>query len=534
MMNNLRDTIMGHMKNTESLNPTHISMLQDRLSHILSQFHTPDHPPYAAMIHRAIVELKQKGGLTEKSISEFIRREYDDLPWAHCSLLKHHLGVLSEHGEITVSRGRGVRYSVCGAGSSKGSTKGGKKHRRKKWKWKFERKRTKRLKLVTRVIDQNSLVAGTDVIETEKDQNGGLQTPDHNGTVGTVPLQLTDGDEEDICSGSKAMDIDPPLLVLADGRENQVGIDQKQQEDCRLQLDNISGVSAVELHALNPSEDAIHELSSPEIPPGFEFMGVEVSTFPSEKKEQQREAQPKPVAEELEKPVAEELEKTDLPCPLQPVQEKKQEKKKGKHPKGGQLEIKLGQNEIVLALPRTQKESPMQDDCSQRQLRHWSGDLPDISHTVNVLSSSEKSGKCPPVEITSTVEKSKVLKKLPSKFTIITRRTSKLSSSQRRSARPQPVSVSPAPSMDLEQDEGSNHLPVCHSTQLLKFPQQDKDIPLKKYQRRGRRPKDTIVQDEQSLADMQKELQEKIPEATLTRRTSHFRTTRTSRRTSIN
>ncbi|XAR72253.1 hypothetical protein NMG60_11018831 [Bertholletia excelsa] len=55
------------------------------------------------MIYRAIVELNSKEGCTEESISEFIQKEYDDLPWAHLTFLKHHLQKLCESGEIAVT-----------------------------------------------------------------------------------------------------------------------------------------------------------------------------------------------------------------------------------------------------------------------------------------------------------------------------------------------------------------------------------------------------------------------------------------------
>lgn len=54
------------------------------------------------MIDRAIGELNEPEGCTEESISKFIRRSYDDLPWSHSTLLNHHLQKLCECGEIVV------------------------------------------------------------------------------------------------------------------------------------------------------------------------------------------------------------------------------------------------------------------------------------------------------------------------------------------------------------------------------------------------------------------------------------------------
>lgn len=52
------------------------------------------------MIKRAIVELKEESGSTEEAISEFIKREYEDLPWAHTRVLDVHLRKLCLDAEI--------------------------------------------------------------------------------------------------------------------------------------------------------------------------------------------------------------------------------------------------------------------------------------------------------------------------------------------------------------------------------------------------------------------------------------------------
>lgn len=52
------------------------------------------------MIESAINELGEKGGSSEENISQFIRKEYVDLPWAHDALLNYHLGNLCEFGSI--------------------------------------------------------------------------------------------------------------------------------------------------------------------------------------------------------------------------------------------------------------------------------------------------------------------------------------------------------------------------------------------------------------------------------------------------
>ncbi|XP_058184371.1 uncharacterized protein LOC131301890 isoform X2 [Rhododendron vialii] len=88
---------------TRPLTDARRALIEKRLLEELPHFRTPNHPPYSAMIHGAIGELKEPDGCTEESISKFIRRHYDDLPWSHSTLLNHHLQKLCECGEIVVT-----------------------------------------------------------------------------------------------------------------------------------------------------------------------------------------------------------------------------------------------------------------------------------------------------------------------------------------------------------------------------------------------------------------------------------------------
>lgn len=63
------------------------------------------------MIQRAIKALNEDGGASEGGISEFIKREYEDLPVAHEGFLRHHLRKLCESG-VVVSLKCG-RYNVA-------------------------------------------------------------------------------------------------------------------------------------------------------------------------------------------------------------------------------------------------------------------------------------------------------------------------------------------------------------------------------------------------------------------------------------
>ncbi|XP_055801209.1 uncharacterized protein LOC129870439 [Solanum dulcamara] len=107
-MEKLRETILK-MSNKEPnvpLSKTQNSILQQHLNRFLSGLHTtPVHPPYTCMIEKALQELDEEGGSNEDSISEFIKKEYDSLPRAHTTLLKHHLKKISEKGEILMIDG---------------------------------------------------------------------------------------------------------------------------------------------------------------------------------------------------------------------------------------------------------------------------------------------------------------------------------------------------------------------------------------------------------------------------------------------
>ncbi|GER48783.1 histone H1/H5 family protein [Striga asiatica] len=75
----------------KSLTPPQKAFIDSRIQQIFPNIHTPDHPPYAWMIENAIRQLNEKGGSSEESVSKFILKEHQDLPFAHTALLKHHL-----------------------------------------------------------------------------------------------------------------------------------------------------------------------------------------------------------------------------------------------------------------------------------------------------------------------------------------------------------------------------------------------------------------------------------------------------------
>ncbi|KAG5006740.1 hypothetical protein AAZX31_09G099500 [Glycine max] len=115
---------------SSSINSTHSSIIEDRLQHVLKGFHTPTHPPYALMIKRAIMELMEDSGSTEEAISEFIKKEYEDLPWAHEKVLDVHLRRLCLDGDLVCTEGG--RYVLVDHDDNVKETECNLSHRRKR------------------------------------------------------------------------------------------------------------------------------------------------------------------------------------------------------------------------------------------------------------------------------------------------------------------------------------------------------------------------------------------------------------------
>ncbi|KAK1423133.1 hypothetical protein QVD17_18428 [Tagetes erecta] len=87
--------------------PHHQSVIDQRFDDLLPhELIVPDHPPYADMILTALWELEGEGGTSEEDISKFIEKEYHELPWAHATILNHHLRDLCKKGKISVTHDR--------------------------------------------------------------------------------------------------------------------------------------------------------------------------------------------------------------------------------------------------------------------------------------------------------------------------------------------------------------------------------------------------------------------------------------------
>jgi hypothetical protein len=81
------------------------------------------------MINRAIVELNDRNGSTEVAISDFVRREYEDLPWAHSKILSLHLKRLCQVGELACNEDGRYVFPV-GGDEKKERGKGNRKRKR--------------------------------------------------------------------------------------------------------------------------------------------------------------------------------------------------------------------------------------------------------------------------------------------------------------------------------------------------------------------------------------------------------------------
>lgn len=101
-MEKLKETVLklANSDPNNPLSPSQISFIEQKLLLVFPVLHTPSHPTYAAMIQNAIEGLNEENGSNEESISEYIKANYDDLPWAHSTYLSHHLSKLCENGEI--------------------------------------------------------------------------------------------------------------------------------------------------------------------------------------------------------------------------------------------------------------------------------------------------------------------------------------------------------------------------------------------------------------------------------------------------
>ncbi|KAK7400756.1 hypothetical protein VNO78_12060 [Psophocarpus tetragonolobus] len=132
IMNRLHDSVVSKLKElhpSQPILPHHSATIERRLRELFPAFRTPTHPPYALMIRNAIIGLEEAIGSTEEAISEFVKREYNDLPWAHARILSLQLEKLCEIGEL--SRVEEGRYVLSAEDEVREQCQGGGKKKKK-------------------------------------------------------------------------------------------------------------------------------------------------------------------------------------------------------------------------------------------------------------------------------------------------------------------------------------------------------------------------------------------------------------------
>ncbi|KAI3825127.1 hypothetical protein L1987_06603 [Smallanthus sonchifolius] len=150
-MENFKEALIQFAHSNPSLFPNDASnsypmLIEECFHQFFHDFQNPNHQTYAAMIYRAIRELNKKGGSSEKSISKFIKKENADLPWAHSTMLKHHLEKLCARKEICMTHKQCYLHAGAELESEKKSSQPRMRKRKRKRILKSNRKSSKRVK----------------------------------------------------------------------------------------------------------------------------------------------------------------------------------------------------------------------------------------------------------------------------------------------------------------------------------------------------------------------------------------------------
>ncbi|CAK9154759.1 unnamed protein product [Ilex paraguariensis] len=296
-MEKFRETIMKLAESdpNRELTATQRNLIDQQFIDFFSDFHTPDHPPYAAMIHKAITELNEKGGSSEESISNFLKKEYHDLPWAHFTLLKHHLRELCDCGEITVTRGQ--CYLLAGVNPDMNSStkpRRAKVKRRRRWEWwKRRSKRQKKCGTGEENRQKKELVL---VIEKQNQCNGGgaelvgkkktrnkenVNVVEEHSLVHELPPKVTDREME--ADENKNKVVDNEAHKLENGLNEGQGQHQKQEigasSEQEKENDVIEEQNKPKKQHFEDIEEQLEEkqteLATPERPPGFDTTPIE-------------------------------------------------------------------------------------------------------------------------------------------------------------------------------------------------------------------------------------------------------------------
>ncbi|KAL0446782.1 UNVERIFIED_CONTAM: hypothetical protein Slati_1806100 [Sesamum latifolium] len=223
------------------------------------------------MIERALRELNDKRGSSEDSISRFLEKAYNNLPWPDSALLKHHLQKLYESGDIVITRDK--RYMLAAENPSlKSSTKVKRKSSRRKWRWDWERQRNWRRKKQLLMKRNQQKVEKVEVVEKcgesdDKEQ----QLLEHR--VHNKDEQVKDDQTRRLISchdGENGACGNPSFLATeANGKKYSVEARPQQQEiPSEVVKADIWGARTQE-------QDERPGPPTPERPPGFESIRVE-------------------------------------------------------------------------------------------------------------------------------------------------------------------------------------------------------------------------------------------------------------------
>ncbi|XP_052204525.1 uncharacterized protein LOC127809623 [Diospyros lotus] len=233
---------------SKPLTPGRKAVIEKHLRNCFTEFRTPKHPTYAAMIYKALLGLKDDGGSTEGSISEFIRKEYDDLPWAHFTYLKHNLKKLCDSGEIVITSSNrylladgtmGLNSGLCSSPKPE-STKQVQKHKGKKLNGRASQGRKKKVKENIQCEGEYMVVfQGQNQVHDQVIEEWNIPVEPHNNLIEELSVL-------------QARKLDKQSILI--GKQNQPE-------------EQVMGLEHIEPNQL---EDA-----SPERPPGFEFVTVQ-------------------------------------------------------------------------------------------------------------------------------------------------------------------------------------------------------------------------------------------------------------------
>ncbi|KAL2233319.1 UNVERIFIED_CONTAM: hypothetical protein Sindi_1511900 [Sesamum indicum] len=223
------------------------------------------------MIERALQELNDRRGSSEDSISQFLEKAYNNLPWADSALLKHHLQKLYESGDIVITRDK--KYMLAAQNPSlKSSTKVKRKSSRRKWRWDWERQRNwqrKKQLLMKRNQQKGEKVEVVEKCGESDDKE--QQLFDHG--VHNEDEQVKDDQTRRLVScydGENGACGNPSFLPTEANEKYSVEARPQQQE-----IGPSEVVEADIWAAQTQEQDERPEPPTPERPPGFESIGVE-------------------------------------------------------------------------------------------------------------------------------------------------------------------------------------------------------------------------------------------------------------------